>query len=346
MVLGNTSHSSTNDDSNVRMSRLKTVVETIDTVDSADIGIDESDADANSDSEPTIENDTSWFHFQLMRGSRAPSCATRTRARRSTRRRQLAIQRRRERNMFAQSAVAFMAFVCSTVRAVGSRMRYRRPADDDVVVRRRTAAFGILAGYHDKLSLFNGFKLWVSRTDRDSGCVEDDVSSIGRDYENAKSIVSLVAIDSMGVVSRHRRDMRTPLRALYPKPDYCCSCADSTRYARPSCNGEGVRPQHEIFLEVNPPKCATPNREFDTACAFPEQDSGTQSMLLAFPTQADMPNVDFHLSHFDTCASGCFEFSTDRTIPGISVSPGEGRVKTAAGSVKPSEIRLVRNNHP
>ena len=152
MALGNTYQSSTDEDSNVEIGRLKTVVEMVEPIEFADIGIDESDVDANSDSEPTIENDTSWFHFQLMRGSRAPSCATRTRARRSTRRRQLAIQRRRERNMFAQSAVAFMAFVCSTVRAVGSRMRYRRPADDDVVVRRRTAAFGILAGYHDRLS--------------------------------------------------------------------------------------------------------------------------------------------------------------------------------------------------
>ena len=82
MALCNTYQSYVDGNSNVRTSRLKTVVETIETIDFADIGIDESDADANSDSEPTIENDTSWFHFQLMRGSRAPSYATRTRARR------------------------------------------------------------------------------------------------------------------------------------------------------------------------------------------------------------------------------------------------------------------------
>ena len=107
-----------------------------------------------------------------------------------------------------------MAFVFSTVRAVGSRMRYRRVVDDDTVVRRRTAAFGVLDGYLLRLSLFHGFKLWASRVDRNVASMESRISPDGRDYENAKSIVSLVAIDSMGVVSRHRRDMRTPLRAL------------------------------------------------------------------------------------------------------------------------------------
>ena len=327
------------------------MVETVEPIASTDIGIDESDVDSNSDSEPTIENDTSWFHFQLMRGSRAPSYATRTRARRSTRRRQLAIQRRCKQDNFAQSALAFMAFVCSTVRAVGSRMRYRSPVDDHVVVRRRTAALGTLVDYFDRLSLFNGFKLWVSSTVRDAACMES---------ERARTDAS------RWLISLRHCDTRTPLRALYPKPDYCCSCADSTRYARLSCHGEDVRSRQEVILEVNPPECATPHREFDTALAspVPSQDTSLESTCL-MTGSIDERGVDgcllatvpapglievrttgnSSLTHFDTCATGCFDFDTGRCVPGVSSEPGLGRVKTAAGCVKPTSIRLVRNNH-
>ena len=47
MALGNTYQSSTDEDSNVEIGRLKTVVETIEPIEFTDIGIDESDVDAS-----------------------------------------------------------------------------------------------------------------------------------------------------------------------------------------------------------------------------------------------------------------------------------------------------------